>query len=192
MSEKQSEDLDWLAFRYVAAELSGPQLRQFEQRLEHDQAAREAVGRVVEVTCAVRALDEETAPRIKPRRQPAWPLRRGVRWLAALAAGVALGLLVWGPSHREPGGLREGGLTNAPPLGELAVVWSTARTDWSPGLEQDGWGESPLEIAGERRLEVAGDAPAIVDMPDWMIVALVARESDPQAADESEADVEGI
>lgn len=192
MSEQQREDLDWLAFRYVAAELSGPELRQFEERLEHDQQAREAVGRLVEVTCAVRALDRETAPRIKPRRQPAWHLRRGVRWLAALAAGVALGLLVWGPPHREPSGLRENGAKNSPPLGELAVVWSTARTDWTSGLDEGGWGESPLEIAAERRLEVAGDAPAIVDLPDWMIVALVARESNPQAAGESEADVEGI
>ena len=98
MNAKQREDLDWLAFRYVAAELSPAESRQFEGRLEHDQQAREAVGRIVEVTCAVRSLDWDTAPRVtRVRRLPPWYRRRGVQAIAGLALGLMVALLVWGP-----------------------------------------------------------------------------------------------
>ena len=50
------DDLSWLSFRYVAGELSGDELAAFEQRLEVDQAAREAVAEMVELTTAVQCV----------------------------------------------------------------------------------------------------------------------------------------
>lgn len=49
-------ELSWLAFRFVAGELSGDELAAFEQRLEVDQGAREAVAEMVELTTAVQCV----------------------------------------------------------------------------------------------------------------------------------------
>jgi hypothetical protein len=181
MSEKQRDDLDWLAFRYVAAELSGAESREFEDRLEHDQQAREAVGRVVEVTCAVRSLEPDVLPRVRlARRRRAWYPRRSVRWLAALALGLALAVLAWGPPHRARDGRPEGRLAGALPPGELALVWSSARTEWEPDSDADAWERGELSLASDRRSEASWDEPVVIDMPDWMILAVVAMESEPQ------------
>ena len=192
MSDKQREDLDWLAFRYVAAELSEPECRQFEERLEHDQRAREAVGRAVEVTCAVRALDWDTAPHVKPVGQRhAGDRRRSMRWLAALAVGVALVVFVARLPRGEPDVSRPGGWGRAVPPGELAVVWSSARMQWEAEPDGESWDEGQPEAAADHRSELSADAPGVIDMPDWMIVAVVALASEPQDRIEPDTDVEG-
>jgi hypothetical protein len=48
-----SNELDWLAFCYVAEELDPAQRAAFESRLAEDQAACEAVVRAVELSCTV-------------------------------------------------------------------------------------------------------------------------------------------
>ncbi len=56
-----TRELDWLAFQYLAGNLSTEAVSEFETRLARDQAAREAVARAVELTQAV-ALVEAAAP----------------------------------------------------------------------------------------------------------------------------------
>lgn len=191
MSSKHREDLDWLAFRYVAAELSAAESREFEDRLERDQEAREAVGRVVEVTCVVRSLDwDDTGPRVTPvRRRHVWHQRRSVQWFAALAVGLALAVLVWGPPRGEPDGWRDGSPAGGLVPSELALVWSSARTEWDAESDADGWekiepGIAEPGIASDRRFEAPWDDEAAIDTPDWMFVAVVAMESETEDRNE--------
>jgi len=60
MSEHSSESpdsLDWLAFRYIAGEMTVAESTVFEERLGSDQAAREAVAAAVELVGALAACD---------------------------------------------------------------------------------------------------------------------------------------
>jgi len=194
MNGKQREDLDWTAFRYVAAELSPAESRQFEDRLEQDQEAREAVGRVVEVTCAVRSLDWDTArPVTRVRRLRPWYGRRGVQVAVGLALGLMVALLVWGPRSGEQRGTREDHFATASPPAELAVVWSQAHTELNTRQDDaaGGWRWSGL---GDRETDVPSstDEEAAPDTPDWMIAGVVAMESEKEGQQAPGLKVEGI
>jgi hypothetical protein len=193
MNREQSEDLEWLAFRYVAAELSPAESREFEDRLEHDQEAREAVGRLVEVTCAVRTLDWDTAPPVRHvRRVSPWHRRRSVQLIAGLALGLIVALLVWGRRSGDRASLREGSLATAPQAAELAVVWSNARAELS-GREDDAAGWRWLTPA-DKETDDPGPAveEAAADTPDWMVSAVSTMESDDDDQPSPASDVEGI
>lgn len=62
------QDLDWLAFCYVSGELSSAELAAFEDRLATDEAACEAVARVMETNLAVAAVlaSETTSSGVLP------------------------------------------------------------------------------------------------------------------------------
>lgn len=86
------EELDWLAFRYVANELSEGEAAEFERRLADDQSAREAVARSVQLTHAVVSLAEPavTAGSRRPSgRQQVWA------WIGLGAAAAAVCLAFW-------------------------------------------------------------------------------------------------
>ncbi len=142
MNAKYREDLDWMAFRYVAAELSPAENREFERRLEQDQEAREAVGRIVEVTCAVRALDEVERPRVAPARHlRPWFQRHGLQLAAGLSLALAVVFVVWSLPTGDESKLGNGSLAGVLSPDELAVVWSKARVELSVRHEGDagGW-----------------------------------------------------
>jgi hypothetical protein len=186
--------LDWLAFRYVAAELSPGESREFERRLEQDQQAREAVGRIVEVTCAVRSLDWDAAPRVAPvRRLRPWYHRRAVQLAAGLALGVAFALLIWGPPRGEPAGQQHGSLAGAVPPAELALVWSHARTELTeqPDDDRAGW-QWPAPANREPDALMPTDDEAVLDAPEWMVSAVVAMESEGEEQQAPDLNIEGI
>jgi hypothetical protein len=195
MNDTQRDDLDWLAFRYVAAELSPGESREFERRLEQDQEAREAVGRIVEVTCAVRSLDWDAAPRVASvqRRRP-WYHRPGVQLAAGLALGLAFALLVWGPPRGEQAGQQNGRLAGAAvPPAELALVWSHARTELAerPDDETAGWQWlAPTNREPDALLSI--DNEAALDAPEWMVSAVVAMESEAEDQQAPDSNIEGI
>ena len=58
----KDEDLDLLAFRYIAGELTPAESEAFEQRLADDQAAREAVARAVDLAQAVASVPADIVP----------------------------------------------------------------------------------------------------------------------------------
>lgn len=194
MNRRQRDELDWLAFRYVGAELSPEESRQFENRLEHDQQAREAVGRLVETTCAVRVLDWDAESPVMPvRRRHVWFRRRAGQLAAGLAMGLMVALLIWGPRtgllRHEP----EGGFATAPPAAELAVVWSHARTELNT-RQVDEVADWRWLAPAEGEADEAGSTPeeGAADAPDWMISAVVAMESPEEVQRTPAANVEGI
>lgn len=193
MNAKRREALDWLAFRYVAAELSPEENREFEARLERDQEAREAVGRLVEVTCAVRALDWDTTPRVRPvgRARP-WHQRRGVQLIAGLALGLVVALFIWSPRSGERARLREGSLGIAPPTAELALIWSTAQAELSGRQDEAAsWRWPTLADKETDDLDSTVEEPA-ADAPDWMVSAVAAMESEKDVQPSPTSNVEGI
>jgi hypothetical protein len=117
--EKQSAaDREWLAFRYIAGELTGEELASFEAELETSQIAREAVARAVDLSQAI-AIAEfqqvelvEVAPKTTSRKS--WIYGMGLIGAGAVAASVA-GAVWWntqGPKGGKP---------------ELADIWVSVK-----------------------------------------------------------------
>jgi len=196
MNDTRREDLDWLAFRYLAAELSPAESREFERRLEQDQQAREAIGRLVEVTCAVRGLAWDADAQVAPRPRDAWYRRRAVYWGAGLALSLALTLLLALPRRVDPTRRPSGSWAGALPPAELALVWSHARMELTeqPEDEASGW---QWLAAGERDADASVAAPSASDetafeTPEWMVSAVLAMESEGGDQPAPTGNVEGI
>jgi len=98
MYDSDQNDLDWLAFRYVAGELTPDQTTQFERRLADDQTARDAVAETVGLAQAIGALDaaEWAALECPATASLAASVKRGwARPLGWMLAGAAASLLLF-------------------------------------------------------------------------------------------------
>jgi anti-sigma factor RsiW len=140
------EPLDWLAFRYVAGELSSDETAAFEQRLADDQAACDAVVRAMQL-CEAIALAERSA---STRERPL-PHRMPMAIRAMLAAAIAAGVVLtaaWRPLDSTH--------DMAPPCG-LAEVWSEQ-------IDAEN-------MAAENDMEVE-DSLIAADIPAWMLEAV--------------------
>ncbi|MGI8981886.1 MAG: hypothetical protein ACR2FY_21860 [Pirellulaceae bacterium] len=118
--EKQAEDdREWLAFRYIAGELTGEDAAAFEAELETSQVAREAVARAVDLSQAVAIAESyhvelvESAARTVQRNS--WIY--GIGWIGAGAAAAAsvAGAVWWNMQGPTTG------------TSELAEIWTKAR-----------------------------------------------------------------
>jgi len=209
MPHEKPDDLDWLAFCYIADELSRDEADAFETRLAHDQEAREAVARAVELTRAVAAAGAERRKRPEPAsRAPGVWRRMGLAgrlaWAAAAAAACLAAVLAYqhyrgstpiaGPSQEVPG---EGEIESpgSRPR-ELAVLWSRTREELA-ALQLDGWAtdlpeqdevsdEPPLlppedQVADDDRLDE--DLLAANVPPSWMLAAVRAGSGGPGTED---------
>ena len=101
LKDDQTSDLDLLAFRYIAAEMTDEEVGQFELRLAESQEIREAVAKAVQVAQAVAyaqpAVDSES--RVAMAKHSHRRRRRQLRLIAVSAAAVAfvagLGIARW-------------------------------------------------------------------------------------------------
>jgi hypothetical protein len=164
----KDEDLDLLAFRYIAGELTPAESEPFEQRLADDQAAREAVARAVDLAQAVASAPADTVPLPTTHHSPltthtaaAHRRLRPVRWIAA-AAAVVLGLLgiqfFKGPSDQTT----------------LAKVWASLRL----GQDVQDVVETPnLDLIAESE-ESAIDDEDDLTVPGWMMEAVAGSDPD--------------
>ena len=153
--EKQSAaDREWLAFHYIAGELTGDELASFEAELETSQIAREAVARAVDLSQAIVMAEShqvelvESAARIAGRKS--WIY--GIGWIGAgvVAASVA-GAIWWNMQ-----GAKEG-------KSELAEIWVFVKaTEPIPPVA-----EKPTESAP--MLDVAEADVA----PSWMTAGVI-------------------
>ncbi len=90
----EHEDLNWLAFRYVAGELNAAELRAFETQLEDDQSAREAVARACELTCCITAAERDRVAaeeRGRPAPRPIAPVSSPVALVPRAGPGCLAG-----------------------------------------------------------------------------------------------------
>ena len=127
------------------------------------------------------------------RRARPWYGRRGVQAIVALALGLLMALLLWGPRSGEQAKLREDGLATVPPAVELAVAWSNARTELSSRQDDDAaaWRSlPPAEMEADVPDSTAAESAA--DTPEWMVSAVVAMESEDEFQPSPASNVEGI
>lgn len=180
MNSADREELDWLAFLYVAGELAPDEYNDFERRLEHDPLACDAVSRAVGLTRAVRIAEEEKSATVTPARRSR--LQRSLRLVACLSACVLVAVLCrWllPDGERTPPDVSE-----APAVGaaELATAWSETRLELA-GQQSDPWALLQVNDSGDS--PVAAEGTAAVDVPDWILSA-VAIEGDRESQENGE------
>jgi hypothetical protein len=168
---EEREELDLLAFRYVAGELAAAEAAAFEVRLADDQSAREAVSRAVAVAQRLVEAAPAAAPVVssKTKRDVWMSLVRPLGWMVAGAA-VALLAVTLG---RAPGPLSEGqpesrGPAVSPhrPMAD-AVVWARLHADqnWATA-DLERWAEEPATSTTE-----AHDWSDSAGVPSWVLTA---------------------
>ena len=159
----QNEELAWLAFQYVAGDLSSSTAEQFELRLATDQAAREAVAEAVglfHTVCAAEALQPAVAVGGRGSRRAAWS--SSIIWRAAIAIAAAVLLTVTLNLN-----------TRRSQDAALANAWSAVRADFVSD-EQPTPSVSTSAVLTEAELALAEDDLAMsTEAPSWMTAAVL-------------------
>ena len=164
-SQNAHDELTWLAFRYVAGELSAAEAELFEEQLATDQTAREAVATSVELYHAVAAA-EATVPAapltIAAKARNTWSQR--LVWLATGASAAAILVVaswnatdLWSPVPTKP---------SVSP--DLVNAWTAVQAD--------------LALASDEAVADEPARPALADIdeelslpmetPSWMTAAV--------------------
>lgn len=96
-NNQTENDREWLAFRYIAGELSGDETAAFEAELETSQVAREAVARAVELSQAVAIAESQQVELVEAVSQgisrKSWIYGSG--WIAAGAVAASVAGAIW-------------------------------------------------------------------------------------------------
>jgi ferric-dicitrate binding protein FerR (iron transport regulator) len=154
--EQSESDRDWLAFRYIAGELSATEGAAFEAELESSQAAREAVARAVELSQVVTLAESqevelvESASRNVGRRKS---LVYGLGWFGAGAVAASVAGFVWWNSQAPKSG-----------TSELAEIWTQSRAIEPSVPDVSTIEHSPV-------LDSAEPATA----PSWMMAGVISQ-----------------
>lgn len=191
-SEKETEPLSWLAFRYISGEMNDREHSDFESRLDPESplfelAACEAVARAVRlhdvITDAVPAGSGESShaaystPVVLPvsgyDEQAVDQRRRDVhaRRISLLTSVAGMAAVGWLLTASGPDVLNDvadrrsqSAKTHVDEAAELVHFWADTKSDLMPLTD-----ELPL---------AAADSPDMLstDVPDWLLAALQSRE----------------
>ncbi len=159
----QRNDLDWLAFQYLANELSDAQRSAFEDQLATDQNAREALARSVELTQAVVAA-EQTEHVVSAAETSDRDLWQPIAWLASTIALCLSFVLVYQRVTMKPPVAEQRPVSIAEKESQLALNW--VDTFDKLGDQQN---EDVIEV---EEFDESIDEPAFMDPPDWMFAAV--------------------
>lgn len=158
--------LQWLAFRYVAGEMQTDEAAQFEQRMLSDLDACEAVIRSMQLSETVVAAFEQPAAAVAPaklsRTTEPQPISRRLS-LAASASALAgaFALALFATQSRDIAPSLESTQTS-----ELVRLWTTSKD--STAIVVDDVEANATEAS----------QPADLQVPDWLIAALEAKQRD--------------
>ncbi|WP_425618845.1 hypothetical protein NA78x_002561 [Anatilimnocola sp. NA78] len=167
------DELAWLAFRYVAGELSPTEVEQFEERMAVDQAAREALAQSVELYHAIAAAEASVITAVAKQPVVSLPARDRSQHLAWLVAGMsAAAVLVmagWNAGWFGPAAPLAGNNNVAHVTAALAVAWTEMQADATAGDDESGDDELALHEAllQEEVLSISTEAPS------WMTAAVL-------------------
>lgn len=164
----QQQELSWLAFRYVAGELTAVEAEQFEEQLATDQSAREAVAQSVELYHAVAAAEADVPSHpltIAAKVKSTWSQR--LVWLSTGAAAAAVLVVagwnatgLWSSSPAKPG---------VSP--DLANAWTAVRADVA--LADEPSRPMIADLTDAELATIAEDELALpMDTPSWMTAAV--------------------
>lgn len=168
MSEER-EELDLLAFRYVAGELVAEEAGAFEARLADDQQAREAVSRAVGLAERLVEAAPQTPPLVTPvrrhraQRETLLAFARPLGWMTAGAAATLLALTL---DRGPPAGIegeresrRPATSASHPPAD--AVVWARLHAD-------QNWATVDLERWVDEPTSPVRETPDSTAVPSWV------------------------
>lgn len=166
----------WAAFRYIAGEMNPQETAEYEQHLLADQAAREAVAEVVELSGAVAAapaLSREVRPAQQPSANQGWLHRVG--WLSMGAAAMLAGVLVvqsFGIAGRTTTPVVEVP-SEAEQLEDKALAEVLLKSD--EAVQQTlAW--HPTEDPELSETLATAPAESEVAIPDWLVTAISRRD----------------
>ena len=158
------ENLDWLAFCYVADELDVKQRTEFENRLEHDELARDAVvDAMKQAELLWLAMDQEVGEPTKLAKEIVVSNRRALmRYAAAiLTVSAALLMMVFAPTwFASP----ENATSQALSESETIAVVLAELLEEEGDFEELGFEEPDYEVAENDTEED--------EFSDWMYVAM--------------------
>ena len=177
---RETADLDWLAFQYIAGELTDEQTRAFEGRLASDQEACEAVAAAVELSEITALVEKCPAYRVTAKPTPHVPVTASsplswARSLAWMGCGAVACLLVVALAQRAgpPERLAENDLDQGPARQvadgspELALVWAQARSDGAIEFSAE-----PADAVLPADALLQGESANEISTPSWMITAV--------------------
>ena len=185
VNENES-DLLLLAFRYVSGEMTDEECALFDEQLDHDQAARSAVARAVQVGQAVALAKVEPSPIATGGTEKARRRWRTVAAAVAVALLAAVAISQWGgfglstrdnvATDSRTGAEREGdrpsqqaNLDNG--VGQLLALWSASESDFGQRFDEQTLDTATgNDEAAEQNVDPDGEAEFIV--PDWMLAAV--------------------
>ncbi|MAG92837.1 MAG: hypothetical protein CMJ48_03710 [Planctomycetaceae bacterium] len=184
MSDSEKNDLDWLAFRYVAAEMTRAEAESFETLLADEQSAREAVAVAVELTQAVAYV----VPVPAAASRASVSVRSYYAAFLAVAAAVAAGLLFAFSTPMRTQQLAQRDVTaDLEETGgivprELVEAWTEAELAY----DDDSTVEALVELAqNDVVVDLASVGRTELDVPDWLVAAVaveLGQESDTSTA----------
>ncbi|MCA9119882.1 MAG: hypothetical protein H6822_01035 [Planctomycetaceae bacterium] len=176
MSEVRDK-LSWLAFRYVANELDATEVSDFESQLLTDQAAREAVARVVEQSAMIHQALSRGAVATAPRHRSRWEKKSPAVALVALGSTLALLLAVCLVPTSQPlldGVPGNSGAGRSVDSAQLALAWAESRHELieSKSVNSVALADSFDGVSSDSDYEHS------LVPPSWMLAALGQMDSE--------------
>jgi hypothetical protein len=183
-TDNNHNDLHWLAFSYVAGELTPAEAEQFELRLADDQTAREALARAVELCQVVTAVEAHSDSYVAPAAKTRSTWNDRLSWMAIGGLASLLIALLW--------------------TGVVGPTWHTAKIhSFARKNLAFAWAETNQQIANVREAGSWPTVPAYLDedgaavttmddtndeAPSWMTAAVLSISADDSSGAPSQAD----
>lgn len=170
MTDERMDGADWLAWRYVAGELTEEEARAFERQLADEQPARESVAEAVELWQAIAAAAQP--PCVAPVMPASvWDrIRRPAGWIsvgAAACLALVLGIQTISPPANDMAG-------NDPAATELALAWVETSALVQPDEARPASELSFDELLASLEVEPPSGADGeFTAAPSWMVAAVV-------------------
>lgn len=171
-----SQDLDWLAFCYIADELDADAKAEFEKRLESDVAACEAVASAVQLSSLVDGACKNPEPVVLSSAGNETYQSDGFRFAPSLVFAASILLCLF-----AAGWVWTNGSTGNNDSFEIASTWAESLTDEGFDLLQDDGSNEMLIVETSIALNSLDALNASDDLGsdgDWMLVALAEMEVD--------------
>lgn len=148
-SQREPNPFDWVAFRYIAGELTQPEIDSFEQELAENLLAQQAFADAVQIQQLTRAALQPPKDQQVKEAKPAYSVSRNTdqRWTGSavgklVTGGLAMAILIglvsglsWWAAQRDFPGIAESG--NQDQDHEVADLWANSIVDASAESEID-------------------------------------------------------
>ena len=171
----QTSDLEWLAFQYVANELSEQECLQFESLLSEKQSAREALAHATQLVAGLKSIAAQPAGQVTvaSAQQPAATSTTRWAFWGLLTTAAAIVLLV-------PSLFKSTGTTDNPTIPTAQTEPSTEDAEYLLSLWAESSQESNVALTSNMNTEtvefsdqqnVLADNQSL-EVPDWLYTAV--------------------